>query len=124
MPFTPPPASEQTPLSLGERLCDLPLHDVRGQVRSLYDTHYFGWPKVIHVANGAQDAAPELMRLAEHLKEFRRAETHVFGVTRGPAAENAALAQQMWRWQRDRGSVDEVLLMWSSRPTACTLLVR
>ncbi len=56
MPFQPKPASEQTPLMIGERLCDLPFRDTRGHLRSLYATHCFGWPKVIHLAMSPQDA--------------------------------------------------------------------
>jgi predicted 2-oxoglutarate/Fe(II)-dependent dioxygenase YbiX/peroxiredoxin len=95
MPFQPKPASEQAPLTIGERLCDLPFRDVRGRVRSLYDSHLFGWPKVIHLATSPQEAEPELRRLAAHVDEFSQVETHVFGVTRAPAQENAALAQRL-----------------------------
>lgn len=95
MPFQPSPASEQSPLTIGERLCDLPFRDTKGRVGSLYHTHYFGWPKVIHLANAAEDAEPELLRLAQRVNEFRGTETHVFGVTRAPAAQNAALAQRL-----------------------------
>ena len=95
MPFQPKPASEQAPLTIGERLCDLPFRDVRGQVRSLYATHYFGWPKVIHLAMSPEDAEPELLRLAARVGEFKEVETHVFGVTRATAQENAAAAQRL-----------------------------
>ena len=95
MPFQPSPASEQGPLAVGERLSDLPFRDVHGQVRSLYDNHYFGWPKVIHLATSPEDAEPELRRLAQNLAEFRGVETHVFGVTRAAAAVNAALAERI-----------------------------
>ncbi len=92
MPFQPKPASEQAPLTIGERLCDLPFRDVRGEVRSLYATHYFGWPNVIHLAVSPDDAEPELRRLAACVDEFKQAETHVFGVTRATPQENAAAA--------------------------------
>ncbi len=95
MPFQPKPASEQAPLTIGEQLCDLPFRDIRDHVRSLYATHYFGWPKVIHLAMSPQDAEPELQRLAARVGEFKEVETHVFGVTRASAQENAALAQRL-----------------------------
>lgn len=95
MPFEPKPASEQAPLAIGERLCDLPFRDPKGRVLSLYDNGLFGWPKVIHVAASPEDAEPELTRLAERVREFGRVETHVVGVTRAPAQANAALAERL-----------------------------
>jgi predicted 2-oxoglutarate/Fe(II)-dependent dioxygenase YbiX len=95
MPFEPKPASEQGPLTIGERLCDLPFRDIRGKVGSLYATHFFGWPKVIHLAMSLEDAEPELRRLAARVSEFLQVEAHVLGVTRAPAQENAALAQRL-----------------------------
>ena len=54
MPFESPPASEQGPLTPGERLCDLAFLDIRGRPFSLYDTRFFGWPKVVHLAATAE----------------------------------------------------------------------
>jgi predicted 2-oxoglutarate/Fe(II)-dependent dioxygenase YbiX/peroxiredoxin len=77
MPFEPKPASEQGLLALGERLCDLPFIEV------------------IHLADSAEQAEPELMRLAEHVRRFAVAETHLVGVTRASAADNGALARRL-----------------------------
>ena len=95
MPFEPKSASEQGPLSIGERLCDLPFRHPDGQAFSLYDHRVFGWPKVIHVATTPRDAAAELAGLAERVREFGRVETQVVGVTRATAPENAALARRL-----------------------------
>ena len=95
MPFQPKPGSEQGPLAIGERLCDLTFLDVKGQALSLYSNRLFGWPKVIHLATSAADAEPELMRLAERVRRFSVAETHVVGVTRASAEDNAALARRL-----------------------------
>ena len=95
MPFEPKPASEQGPLAIGERLCDLPFRDPSGAALSLYDNRLFGWPKVIHIAGSPEEAEPELARLAARIAEFGQVETHVVGVTRAPAARNAALAGRL-----------------------------
>lgn len=95
MPFEPFPAAEQISLVVGERLCDLPFHNARGETFSLYDNRVFGWPKVIHVANTPDQAEPELRRLAERYDRFERVETQIFAVTRAPPDENAALAQRL-----------------------------
>ncbi len=95
MPFEPRPGSEQGPLAIGERLCDLAFLDAEGQALSLYNNRLFGWPKVIHLATSAADAEPELMRLAERVGRFAVAETHVVGVTRASAEDNGALARRL-----------------------------
>jgi peroxiredoxin/predicted 2-oxoglutarate/Fe(II)-dependent dioxygenase YbiX len=95
MPFEPKPASDQGPLAIGERLCDLTFRDGGGQALSLYNNRLFGWPVVIHLATSPREAEPELVRLAERVRGFARTETRVMGITRGPAAENAALARRL-----------------------------
>ena len=62
MPFKPPPASEQGPLTFGERLCDLPFLDNRGRPLSLYATRFFGWPPLVHLAATAESAAPRRLK--------------------------------------------------------------
>ena len=95
MPFEPRPGSEQGPLAIGERLCDLPFLDAEGKPLSLYNNRLFGWPKVIHLADSAEAAEPELVRLAERVRGFAGAETHLVGVTRASAEDNAALARRL-----------------------------
>lgn len=95
MPFTPPPASEQLPLGIGERLCDLPLRRSDGHAVSFYHNRLFGWPKVIHLAETPAAAEGELAAFAARRQDFAQAETQVFGVTRASAAENAALAERL-----------------------------
>jgi peroxiredoxin len=95
MPFEPKPASEQGPLVIGERLCDLKFRDAKGYPLSLYNNRLFGWPKVIHLAASAEDAEPELARLAERMRRFAGVETHVVGVTRASVQDNAVLAQRL-----------------------------
>ena len=94
MPFEPPPASEQGPLTPGERLCDLAFLDIRGRPFSLYDTRFFGWPKVVHLAATAESAAPGLHRLAQETRALAEVETQTLCITRGPVEANAALAQR------------------------------
>lgn len=95
MPFQPIPASEQAPLRVGERLCDLTFHNLTNRPVSLYDSRVFGWPKVIHLSNTPDEAEPGLRELAERFRKFTKMETQVFGVTRAPAEENARLVKQL-----------------------------
>jgi predicted 2-oxoglutarate/Fe(II)-dependent dioxygenase YbiX len=95
MPFKPPPASEQGPLTFGERLCDLPFLDNRGRPLSLYDNRIFGWPKLVHLAATAESAAPGMQRLAGQMRALMEAETQAFCITRSPAEANAAVAERI-----------------------------
>lgn len=51
--FHSPAASEQGPLTVGERLCDLAFLNHDGQPFSLYANHIFGWPKAVFLMDSA-----------------------------------------------------------------------
>ncbi|MDX1425946.1 MAG: 2OG-Fe(II) oxygenase [Kiloniellales bacterium] len=89
------PASEQGPLTPGERLCDLAFQTPQGEAFSLYANNVFGWPKALLLIDSADQAADELARLAGLVAAFGQAETHVLAVARGPAADNAGVAQRL-----------------------------
>lgn len=89
------PASKQTPLETGERLCDLAFLDVEDQPFSLYDESFYGWPTVIHLTASPEDALVELERFASLAAEFGQTETQVMAVTRAPAEANAAVVERL-----------------------------
>jgi len=93
--FNGPPASEQGPLTGGERLCDLAFFNHDGKPFSLYANHIFGWPKAVFLHGSAEREADELARFAALLRDFGQAETHVVAVARGPAEENARLFSRL-----------------------------
>ncbi len=93
--FHPPPASDQGPLAMGERLCDLAFVDHRGQAFSLYANHVFGWPKAVFLMVSAERQEEELARLASLVRDFGQVETHVLAVTRQTVEENARLAERL-----------------------------
>lgn len=95
MPFQPIPASEQVPLVIGERLCDLTFRNVLDRSVSFYDNRVFGWPKVIHLSNTSDEAERELLHLAEKYRKFAGMKIQVFGVTRAPVEENARLMRRL-----------------------------
>lgn len=88
-------ASEQGPLTVGERLCDLTFLNHAGKPFSLYANHVFGWPKAILVIGSADQEVDELARFGSLVADFGQAETHVLAVTRGPAEENARLVERL-----------------------------
>jgi predicted 2-oxoglutarate/Fe(II)-dependent dioxygenase YbiX len=88
-------ASEQGPLTPGERLCDLAFLNHEGKPFSLYANHVFGWPKALFLTESAEAAVDVLARLAAQVADFGQAETHVLAVTRDPAEENARLVKQL-----------------------------
>ncbi len=89
------PASEQGPLTTGERLCDLDFVDHHGKPFSLYANHVFGWPKAVFLIASAEPESDELARFAASVRDFGQVETHVLAVTRGPAEENAQLVKRL-----------------------------
>ena len=89
------PASEQGPLTTGERLCDLDFLDHHGKPFSLYANHVFGWPKAVFLIGSAERESDELARFAASVRDFGQVETHVLAVTRGPADENARLVKRL-----------------------------
>lgn len=90
-----PSASEQGPLTPGERLCDLAFLNLEAKPFSLYANHVFGWPKALLLTESAAAAEDALARLDALVAEFGQAETHVLAVSRDPAEANARLAQRL-----------------------------
>ena len=89
------PASEQGPLTVGERLHNLAFLDHKGRPFSLYHDRVFGWPKAILLATSPENVASELEGFARFHEAFGQAETQILAVTRAPAESNAAIAQRL-----------------------------
>ena len=89
------PASEQGPLAIGERLCDLAFLDPEGRPFSLYANHIFGWPKAVLAIGAAEAEAEALARIDGLVRDFGQAETHVLAIARSGPAENAAVAARL-----------------------------
>jgi len=89
------PASEQGPLTVGERLHNLTFLDLKGRPFSLYHDRVYGWPKVILLAASPEDMVTELERFAQVHTAFGQAETQILAVTRAPAELNAAVAERL-----------------------------
>ena len=89
------PASEQGPLTTGERLCDLAFLNYDGKPFSLYANHVFGWPKAVFLIGSSEEEAEELARFAASVRDFGQAETHVLAVARGAPEVNAGLVERL-----------------------------
>ena len=89
------PASEQAPLTVGERLHNLAFLDLKGRPFSLYHDRIYGWPKAILLAASPEDAVLELEGFAGLYKAFGQTETQVLAITRAPAELNAAVAERL-----------------------------
>jgi predicted 2-oxoglutarate/Fe(II)-dependent dioxygenase YbiX len=89
------PASEQGPLTIGERLCDLAFLNHDGKPFSLYANHIFGWPKAVFLIGSADEEADELARFAASVRDFGQVETHVLAVARGAPEVNARLVERL-----------------------------
>ncbi len=89
------PASEQGPLTTGERLCDLAFLNHDGKPFSLYANHVFGWPKAVFLIGSSEEETDELARFAASVRDFGQAETHVLAVARGAPEVNARLVERL-----------------------------
>ncbi len=89
------PAAQQGALALGERLHDLVFTLPEGRVISLYHSHLFGWPVVLHLAATPDAAAAGCARLSALSDALLGLEARIYAVTGGPDHENAALGQRL-----------------------------
>ena len=89
------PASEQGPLTAGERLHNLTFLDLKGRPFSLYHDRVYGWPKAILLAASPEDALRELEGFASLYEAFRQTETQILAITRAPAELNAAVVERL-----------------------------
>jgi len=89
------PPSEQLPLAVGERLCDLPFLLPSGKPVSLYEERLFGWPKVVHILRSAEGAEQTLRTFSDRLADFARFETQIVVVTADPPDRNAAVSKRL-----------------------------
>ncbi len=89
------PAAQQGALAPGERLHDLLFTLPGGRVISLYDSHLFGWPVVLHLATTPDAAAAGCARLCALAEDFAGLEARMYAVTGGPDHANGVLAQRL-----------------------------
>jgi predicted 2-oxoglutarate/Fe(II)-dependent dioxygenase YbiX/peroxiredoxin len=89
------PASEQGPLTVGERLHNLTFLDHKDRPFSLYHDRVYGWPKAIVLAASPEDVVPELEGFARVHQALGRTETQILAITRAPANVNAAVAERL-----------------------------
>jgi len=89
------PASEQGPLTAGERLHNLTFLDLKGRPFSLYHDRVYGWPKAILLAASPEDALLELECFASFYKAFGQTETQILAITRAPAELNTAVVERL-----------------------------
>lgn len=101
--------SEQRPLTVGERLCDLPFLLPNGKAVSLYEERLFGWPKVIHVLRSAEKAEQTLSAFSARLADFARFEAQVVVVTSEAPERNAAVSKRLQLVYPILSSVDAAL---------------
>lgn len=89
------PASEQGPLTVGERLHNLSFLDLKGRPFSLYHDRIYGWPKVILVAASPEDVVSALECFAKLHEAFRQTETQILAITRAQVELNAAVSERL-----------------------------